>query len=31
MPKLNDINERENVMTLTHNVITVNLKNLKNL
>ena len=31
MPKLNDINKQENVMTLTHNVITVNLKNLKNL
>ena len=31
MPKLNDINKQENVMTLTHNVITVNLKNIKNL
>ena len=31
MPKLSDINKQENVMTLTHNVITVNLKNIKNL
>ena len=31
MPKLNDINKQENVMKLTHNVITVNLKNIKNL